>query len=451
MKERLVPYDLDAEMAVIGSILLDPAVYDTVVEIVSPADFYREAHRLIFEAMMHLATQGTPADVVTLSNELQRTEKLDQVGGLVGLMNYINEIPTSAHAAHYARLVAKTAEQRRLIHAAGQIAALAYEQDDESVAKAEQLLFQVRHAARSGSGFESMSQIMDDYVQELEFLHEHKGALTGVPTGFTDIDSMLGGLQRSDMVILAARPSMGKTALALCMGYNAALRGQHVAVFSLEMGKKLLRRRLMAMDTKVDMQRLRMGWVEDDDWEKIIDSVGNLSRLPIWINDTAGNPISSMRSSLRRLVQEHGQVDLAIVDYIGLVEPEADTGKREQNQVQLISAISRGIKNLAREFDIPILALCQLSRAVESRQNKRPMLSDLRDSGSLEQDADVVMFIYRDDYYGPLDASGEYEPNNIAEVHIAKHRNGPTGAVSLFFHKQQTMFYNLEHAIGGEQ
>jgi len=445
MSERELPANLEAEEGVLGSLLIDPETIVHVVDILTPLDFYRNAHQLIYAAILTLHNRQEPADYITICDVLEQDGKLAIVGGPGAINLLINAVPTGGNVEYYARIVAKCALRRKLCSVAGQIAQLAYHEEDQLLEQAEQLLFALRKNTEQAQ-FVDMPELMRDYMDELEFLHEHRGQFLGVPTGYHDLDVPLAGLQKSDLILLGGRPSMGKTALALCIAMNAAARQKRVAVFSLEMGRKLLARRLMSMQTKIDAQRLRGGWVEDDEWERVIAGISNLSSLPISINDTAGNPISSMRSQLRRYVQRKGGVDLVVVDYIGLIEPDVDASKRD-NQVQIISAISRGLKTLAREFDVPVLALCQLSRQVESRQNKRPQLSDLRDSGSLEQDADVVMFVYRDDYYNK--SVEGYQPTNIAEVIIEKHRNGPTGNISLYWQPEQTAFYPLEYGIGG--
>lgn len=436
--EKSVPFDLDAECGVLGSILLDPASFHEVADHLTSADFYRDSHRVIYETIAALHNKRVLPDVITVSSELERCEGADVEFGY--LVELVNMVPTSGRIAYYAEIVVQMAVCRRLLHAAGQIAHLAYHRDEHALEKAEQLLYAVQKPL-TDSSFVSMPDLMTAYMEELDYLHAHRGAVIGIPTGYDALDDPLGGLQKSDLILLAGRPGMGKTSLGLCIGYNAALRGKKVAIFSLEMGRNLLARRLMSMRSKVDMQRLRSGWISDDEWEIIVDSAGGLSQLSLHINDTAGNPVSSMRSQLRRLSRE-GRVDLVIIDYLGLIEPDTDTAKRE-TLVQQISTISRGLKGLAREFDLPVLALCQLSRAVESRGVKVPLLSDLRDSGSLEQDSDVVLFVYRDDYYAKLEQRPSAAPN-IADVYIAKHRNGPTGKVSLYFQADQTMFYPLE-------
>lgn len=444
--EKMLPQSLEAEKGVLGSIIIDPEAYDQVADYLTPADFYRNAHRVIYDTILALVSRRILPDFITLCDELDRVGKLEQVGGASYLTGLINEVPTSGNIEYYAQIVSRTALHRRLIHAAGQIAALAYEQTPEALNQSMQLLFNLEQHTMS-QAFSGMPELVSEYLEELNFLHEHKGALTGVPTGYPDIDDCTGGFQKTDFIILGGRPSSGKTSFGLSMGYNAAIRGKHIAIFSLEMGKKQLMRRLMSMATKVDLQRLRSGWIADEEWDCIVKESGNLSNLPIWINDTAGNPIASMRSQLRRLVQEQGHIDLVMVDYLGLIEPDEKT----ENRVQEMSKISRGIKQLAREFDVPVLALAQLSRNVESRQNKRPMLSDLRDSGSLEQDADVVLFVYRDAYYAQQEGREVAEDKkNVADISIAKQRNGPTGDVQLYFQPEQAMFYPLEECLKPE-
>lgn len=440
--EKLLPQNQEAEIGVLGSMIIDPSAIANIADILQSGDFYRIAHQSIYETIIYLYRNQSASDLITICNELARRGKLEEVGGPVYISSLINEIPSSINAEHYARIVQCTANCRRLIQVASDIAAMAYEQEDNPLDKAEKLLFALRNN-QGNSGFHTMTETMNEYMEELEYLNKHRGEIMGVPTGFTDLDMTLGGLQRSDLILLGGRPGSGKTSLGLSIGYNAAFRGKSVAVFSLEMGRKQLARRMMSMGSQIDLQRLRSGWIEDNEWEKILEAHKSLSLLPIFINDTSGTPISSMRSQLRRLVQAQGVIDLVIVDYVGLIEPDDDAAKKI-NLVQQISAISKGLKNLAREFDLPVMALCQLSRDVEKRQNKRPQLADLRDSGSLEQDADIVMFVYRDDYYAAIEKRENYIPTNIAEVSVAKHRNGPVGEATLYFKGERTMFYDLE-------
>lgn len=439
--EKRLPFSLEAEQGVLGSILIDAEAINQVADFLKPEDFYRDSHKTIYAEMVRLYEQHRPADSITLAYELE--DKLEE--GTSYLWELVNDVPTSGNVEYYARIVAHDAVCRRLIHAAGLIAAFGYERKENAVQLAEQVLFSVEKRS-TASGFDSLQSIMLEYMNDLDRVHEKRGTIIGVPTGFTDIDKMLGGLQKTDLVILAARPSMGKSAMAMAMAHNAAKKDKKVAVFSLEMGKKQLAARLLAMDSKVDLQSLRNGWIDNDEWDSITASNGRLSELPIWINDTAGNPITSMRSQLRRLFTD-SKPDLIIVDYLQLIDTPDDK-KRRDNRVNEIGDITRGLKGIAKEFDVPVLALAQLSRAVEARQIKIPQLSDLRESGSIENDADVVMFLYRQDYYEEKEGKETMTRPNEADVIVAKHRNGPTGVVTLYFQSDQTSFHNLEKENG---
>ncbi|OLB32445.1 MAG: replicative DNA helicase [Chloroflexi bacterium 13_1_20CM_54_36] len=438
--EKLLPQNIEAECGVLGSIIIDPEAIVQVAEFLFPDDFYRDAHRTIYEVIIQLYEQRQPADFITICDELERRNKLEDVGGASYITSLINLVPTSGNVEYYGRIVERNAILRRLIEAAGQIAAVAYQEEDADVAldKAEQLIFNIsqRHAR---SDFALLRDILSAYMNKLDQLHERRGTIVGVPTGFTDLDHLTGGLQKSDLIILAARPAIGKTSLALTMAHNTAIKHQRsVAIFSLEMSKEQLVQRLLSMDAAIDQQRLRTGWIEDDEWERIVYAMGTLSEANIWIDDTAGISTVEMRSKARRLHAERN-IDLIIVDYLQLMQSMSGSGKRNENRVQEISEISRNLKSLARELNVPVLALAQLSRAVESRQSKVPQLSDLRESGSIEQDSDIVMFIYRDDVYNP-----ETERKNIADIIVAKHRNGPVGTISLYFQASQTRFHDLE-------
>lgn len=436
--EKLLPQNIEAECGVLGSIIIDPEAIVQVSDFLQPEDFYRDAHRTIYEVILHLYQSGEPADFITICDELERRNRLEDVGGASYITSLINQVPTSGNVEYYGHIVERTSTLRRLIHAAGQIAAVAYEEGDADVAldKAEHLIFEIsqRH---SRSDFSSMEAILAEYMTKLEQLNARRGSIIGVPTGFTDLDRLTGGLQRSDLVILAARPGVGKTSLALSVAHNAALKYKHsVAIFSLEMSKEQLAQRLLSMDAGIDQQRMRTGWIEEDEWERIVYASDKLSEANIWIDDTAGISTMEMRSKARRLQAEHG-VDLIIVDYLQLMQ--ASSSGRNENRVQEVSEISRSLKGLARELNVPVLALAQLSRSVESRQSKVPQLSDLRESGSIEQDSDIVLFIYREDVYNP-----ESERKNIANLILAKHRNGPVGEISLYFQPNQTRFRDLE-------
>ena len=438
--EKLLPQNIEAECGVLGSIIIDPEAIVQVAEFLFPDDFYRDAHRTIYEVIIQLYEQREAADFITICDELERRNKLEDVGGASYITSLINLVPTSGNVEYYGRIVERNAILRRLIEAAGQIAAVAYQEEDADVAldKAEQPIFNIsqRHAR---SDFALLRDILSAYMNKLDQLHERRGTIVGVPTGFTDLDHLTGGLQKSDLIILAARPAIGKTSLALTMAHNTAIKHQRsVAIFSLEMSKEQLVQRLLSMDAAIDQQRLRTGWIEDDEWERIVYAMGTLSEANIWIDDTAGISTVEMRSKARRLHAERN-IDLIIVDYLQLMQSMSGSGKRNENRVQEISEISRNLKSLARELNVPVLALAQLSRAVESRQSKVPQLSDLRESGSIEQDSDIVMFIYRDDVYNP-----ETERKNIADIIVAKHRNGPVGTISLYFQASQTRFHDLE-------
>ncbi len=443
MIEKQLPQNIEAECGVLGSLIIDPEAMSLVADTLRTKDFYRNAHKDIYEAMLHLYEHHTPADYITLCDELQRREKGIEDGWELYLDRLTDGVPTSAHVEHYAKIVIAAASNRQLIHAAGTIAAHAYDEEPNALEKAEQLIYAIGQRRNTGD-FEAMTEITGSYLNDLDYLHEHRGKIVGVPTGLYTLDGMVGGMQKSDLIILAARPSQGKTSLALTIAHNAAIHyGKSVGIFSLEMSKRQLAQRMVAMTAPVDLQKLRTGWIEERDWDRIVAAVDTLSEGKLWIADTTGLSIAAMRSKCRRLQARHG-LDLLIVDYLQLMQ-SADRSQHA-NRVQEIADISRGLKLLAMELDIPILALSQLSRNVEQRATKVPQLSDLRDSGSLEQDADVVLFIYRDEVY-----SRETAKKGIADIIIAKHRNGPVGEIELGFELAQTRFYNLEEMqeIGG--
>ncbi len=381
--EKLLPQNIEAECGVLGSIIIDPEAIVQVSDFLHTDDFYRDAHHTIYEVILQLYEEHEPADFITICDELERRNKLEEVGGASYITSLINQVPTSGNVEFYARIVERTAILRRLIHAAGQIAAIAYEEGDADIAldKAEQLIFNIsqRHAR---SDFTHMRDVLAEYMNKLDQLHERRGTIVGVPTGFTDLDRLTGGLQKSDLIVLAARPGIGKSSLALSLAHNTALKYHNsIAVFSLEMSKDQLAQRLLSMDARIDQQRLRTGIIEEDEWDRIVYAMDTLSESNIWIDDTAGISTMEMRSKARRLQAEHG-IDLIIVDYLQLMQATIG-GKRNENRVQEISEISRSLKGLARELNVPVLALAQLSRAVESRQSKVPQLSDLRESGCL--------------------------------------------------------------------
>lgn len=434
-----IPANLEAERAVLGSLLIDPDAIIKVANFLRPEDFFRERHAWLYEAMLALNERREPLDFVTIVDELERRGQLEEVGGPAYVTDLISSTPSAMYVDHYARIVERTALLRRLIGAAGQIAELAYDdsQDvDEVIDRAESLIFGVSEA-RIHRDLMPIRAIMGNVVDRIDFLARNQDTLMGVPTGFMMLDRLLGGLQKSDLVILAARPAMGKSSLALNVAQNAAKRyGARVAIFSLEMSNEQLVQRLLSTETGIDSHRLRLGQVHDDEWPILLEAANMLANTNIFIDDTPAATVNEIRTKCRRLYAEHG-LDMVMIDYMQLMSGQA--GGRDANRQQEISYISRSLKGLARELNVPVIALSQLSRAVESRSDKRPMLSDLRESGSIEQDADVVLFIYREDYY-----IEDTDRQNIADIIIAKHRHGSTGTVSLFFRKELTQFRDLE-------
>ena len=435
--ERLPPQSIEAEEAILGALLIDPDAIIRVATILKPEDFYREKHGWIYDTALALHERREPIDFLTVCDELDHRGQLDEVGGPAFITTLINAVPTSVHAEHYAHIVERTATRRRLLDAAGQIAVLAYQEADdvdEVVDRSEQILFGVSER-RVSRELVPIRHVLSEYYDRIEYLTRHRGEMIGIPTGFTDIDRLLGGLQRSDMVILAARPSVGKTSLALSFAHNAAKRfGQRIAFFSLEMSNEQVVQRLISAETGINAQRLRRGEIEQDEWGRFIKATNDLAETHFYIDDTPGASALELRSKARRLHAEVG-VDLVVVDYLQLMRGDF----RSENRVQEISSISRALKALARELNVPVLALSQLSRSVESRTDKRPILSDLRESGALEQDADVVVFIYRDELYNE-----NTERKNLADIIVAKHRNGPTGTVTLYFKKELAQFLEAE-------
>ncbi len=434
--ERTLPADINAERATLGSILLERDAVIVVAPWLIPDYFYLEKHAWIYEAMLTCYNRRIPPDISTVADELRRKQRLDLIGGILYLSELSAEVPTAVHVEYYARIVERTAILRRLIEAGGKISALGYnEREDMEVTldKAESELFAVSQR-RSQQDFVHIRRVVDEYFEQLTNIEEVRSDIVGVPTGYLDLDKLTGGLQRSDLIILAARPSVGKTALALSMAYNIAVKQPFtVAIFSLEMSREQLVQRLIAMHTGIDTQQLRTGRINRD-LQPIIEAMGVLSEASIYIEDTPGLSVMEVRSRSRRLRAQVG-IDLVVVDYLQLMQ-----SSRSDNRVQEVSEISRGLKALARELDVPVIALSQLSRAVEGRVNHVPMLSDLRESGSIEQDADIVLFIYREELYDK-----ETDKKGIAEIHIAKHRNGPLGIVPLRFEPRTTTFQNLMH------
>ena len=442
IEERVPPQNIEAEQAVLGAMLIDKEAIAKASEILTSSDFYREAHRVIFNAMLELYNKNEAVDMVTVTEILKRDNKLEDIGGLAYITSLANVVLTAANVKYHADIVAEKSVLRQLVRVSTEIAAMGYEANEDVgtlLDTAESRILEISNRKKKAD-FTPINDVLMESVQNIEKLINNKGGLTGLPSGFADLDKLTSGLHPSDFIILAARPSMGKTALALNIVQNVALRAhkkiggepRSVSSFSLEMSKEQLVNRMLCAEAGIDSQRLRVGEMGDKDWDALWGACDLMSKAKIYIDDTAGITVMDMRSRARRLKAEHG-LDLIVVDYLQLMQ---GSGKRNTSgdRQQEVSEISRSLKALARELDVPVLALSQLSRSVEARQVKRPMLSDLRESGSLEQDADIVAFLYREDYYNP-----ETE-NKHTELIIAKHRNGPVDTVNLFFHKQFTKF-----------
>jgi replicative DNA helicase len=434
--DRMMPHNVEAEEAVLGALLIDPDAIFRVASFLRPEDFFIERNGWVYDAILSLHDRREAVDFVTLCDELERHKRLEEVGGAAYITRLINVVPTSIHVEHYGHIVERAAVRRRLIRAATEIASLGYQeaQDvDLVVDRAEQILFGVSQR-RLSRDLMPIRQVISQYYDRIDYLYRHGDEFIGVPTGFPRLDRMLGGLQKSDLVIVAGRPAMGKTSLALNIAHFAAVKKQRVAIFSLEMSNEQLVQRLVASETGISSHRLRTGKLQEDEWDKFVRATGILSDQHIFIDDTPSISAMQMRTKCRRLHAEHG-LDLIIVDYLQLMQGD----RRSENRVQEISYISRMLKGLARELNVPVMAASQLSRAVEQRGDKHPMLSDLRESGSIEQDADIVMFIYREEVYDP-----DTPLKNIAEVVVSKHRHGPTGVVELYFEKELTRFRELQ-------
>ena len=439
LPERVPPQNIEAEQSVLGAMLIKKEAITQAQELLRPDDFYREAHRIVFETMLELAGDNEAVDLVTLTEALRKKEMLEKVGGISFITALANYVPTAANIVYHAQIVKEKSELRHLIDAATEIASAAYEATDDVkdiMDDAEKKILAVA-ANQTGGAFEPIRNIVIDTVGRVETLYENQGGLTGISTGFRDLDRDTSGLQKSDLILVAARPSMGKTAFTLNIATYAALHGHTVAFFSLEMSKEQLVQRMLCSEGGIDSQRLRTGQLEDADWDRLINTADRISKASIYIDDTAGINVMDLRSKARRLKAEHG-LDLIVIDYLQLMQGRPN--KNGDNRQQEISEISRSLKALARELNVPVIALSQLSRSVEARQVKRPMLSDLRESGSLEQDADIVMFLYREDYYDK-----DTEHKNQTEVIIAKHRNGPVDTVNLYFQKEYTKFRDMVH------
>ncbi|GEO27278.1 replicative DNA helicase [Alicyclobacillus acidoterrestris] len=436
---RMPPQQVEAEQAVLGAMLISEDAVNEALELLEAEDFYRSAHQSIYRAMREVYDAGQPIDVVTVAAALRnRDDALDQVGGAEYLADLAAAMPTALHVGQYAQIVREKALLRRIIAAATDIAEEGYSQElpaSDVLADAEKRILELSQFQKTRD-FTHISDVLETTFERIEQLYASDGSITGVPTGYSELDRMTSGFQKSDLIIVAARPSVGKTAFALNVAQNVAVRhGVPVAIFSLEMSKDQLVQRMLCAEAYIEGQKLRTGSLDDDDWPKLSMGVSALSNSPIYIDDSPGITVPEMRSKLRRLKLEKG-LGLVVIDYLQLIHGRRGSG---ENRQQEISEISRSLKQLARELEVPIVSLGQLSRSVEQRQDKRPMLSDIRESGSIEQDADIVAFLYRDDYY-----DHETERQNIIEIIIAKQRNGPVGKVELVFLKNYNKFVNLE-------
>jgi replicative DNA helicase len=444
---RVPPHDLDAERAVIGAMLVSETAVAAVAERLGAEDFYSEVHRIIYGAMMRLYSRGEPIDQLTLTNELRSVNEFERIGGRPYVFQIVESVPTAANAGRYADIVRGKALLRAIIDVGSRITEDAFREPEdvsEALDSAEQLVYGVSNRTLR-EHLAPVSELAPGALEMIQRLYEQEGEVTGVETGFEDLDRLTTGFHKSDLIILAARPAMGKTALSLNAIWHASgEKKMPVAIFSLEMSKEQLVQRLISQTTRIPAQDLRSGNVRAEDWPKLVRGVAEVSRAPIWIDDTAGVTLMEIRAKVRRLASQLNVVgemplSLVVVDYLQLMVGQ---GNRAENRQQEIADISRGLKVLARDLDVPVLAIAQLSRAVEARHDKRPLLSDLRDSGAIEQDADMVMFLYRDEYY-----NSESDDKGIAEVIVGKHRNGPTGKVQLAWLEQYTKFASLARRV----
>ncbi len=439
-----LPHSIEAEQSVLGAMILDKEAINEAIEIIRPDDFYKEANAEIYEAIITLFNKNEPVDLITLSEELKRRGgTLENIGGVTYLANLSSGVATTANTKYYCKIVEEKSILRKLIKSSNEIMGKAYEDSEDVnviIEKAEKEIFDITQGTQR-EGFSPISEVLLDSFAKIEEMAANQGGLTGLTTGFIDLDNNLSGLQNSDLILLAARPSMGKTAFGINIATNSALKAKaNVAIFSLEMSKEQLVQRMIAATAHVDLQKIISGRLTEDEWLQIINSMGPLSQANIFIDDTAGISLMEMKAKCRKLKMEKG-LDLILIDYLQLMQMEG----YKENRQQEISAISRGLKGLAKEMNCPVIALSQLSRAPELRSDHRPILSDLRESGAIEQDADVVLFLYRDEYYNE-----DSEKKNIGELIIAKHRNGPTGTIELVWKKEFTKFLNKENFIREE-
>ena len=434
---KVPPHDLDAEQAVIGSMLTDADAVASSIEVLKPEDFYRADNRIIYEAMFNLYNRSEPIDIITVKAELESMGRFEQVGGLEYLAGLPDKVPTTANVQKYINIVEEKSKLRDLIKTANDIIELGYdptEDVDDIMENVEKKVFNLTQG-KNQKGYSEIKDVLVDSFTQLEELYNRKQHITGVPSGFADLDYRTAGFHGSELILVAARPAMGKSAFALNIATNAAVRADvPVAIFNLEMSKEQLVNRILCSEAMVDSNKVRTGKLEEEDWSKLAEAIGPLSASNIYIDDTPGISITEIRAKCRKLqVEKH--IGMVIIDYLQLIQ---GTNKRGGSREQEISEISRSLKIMAKELNVPVIALSQLSRAVEQRPDHKPMLSDLRESGAIEQDADIVMFLYRDDYYNP-----DSEKKNIAEVIIAKHRGGSTGSVDLRWFGSYTKFTNL--------
>lgn len=440
VSERTLPHNLEAERSVLGAVLIRNEAINHAAELIDSGDFFRLAHRRVFDGMVALSERGDPIDLVTLAEELTRDGSIQEVGGPAYLAALVDGVPRSTNVEYYARIVKEKATLRRLIESAQQIASSAYDAEDDAeviLDEAERSIFQIADR-QMRTGFTPLRDLVHQSFTTIEQLQAHQNVVTGVATGFTDLDEMTSGLQPSDLIIVAARPSMGKTSFTLNIAQHVGVKtGKSVGFFSLEMSKEQLFMRMLTSEARVDAHKFRSGFLSERDYSSLGHALGVLEQAKVFIDDTATIGVLEMRAKARRLSMEHG-LDLLVIDYLQLMQGRG----RFENRQQELASISRSLKGLAKELRVPIVALSQLSRATESRADHRPQLSDLRESGALEQDADVVMFIYREDQYDKKEGS---ENEGIAEIIIGKQRNGPTGSVRLAFQKQFTKFENLDY------
>ncbi|SQB67331.1 DNA polymerase III delta prime subunit [Streptococcus dysgalactiae] len=442
---KILPHDIQAEQAVLGSIFINPEKIIEVAEYLKPDDFYKPAHRILFKAMLSISSNAEPIDVVTVKSVLESQDNLATIGGITYLLEVVNAVPTSVNAEHYAKIVAKKAQLRSIIDSLSDSIGNAYDENmdvDEIIAKTERSLIEVSQSSNKSS-FRPIHDVLAENYQKIEERSNNNTQITGIATGFYDFDKLTTGLHADQLIILAARPAMGKTAFALNIAQNVATKSNKaVAVFSLEMGAESLVERMLASEGTIKSHHIRTGQLTAEDWQRLIYAQGELAEAPIFIDDTAGVKITDIRARARRLSQETDGLGLIVIDYLQLIQ-----GSRSDNRQQEVSEISRQLKIIAKELKVPVIALSQLSRSVEQRQDKRPIMSDLRESGSIEQDADIVAFLYRDDYY--TDKSDDQPESNLTELIIKKNRHGSLGTVNLYFHKEYTKFSSLKEENNG--